>query len=120
MTDSPTPERDYLAEFDLASKRSRSLLMEAGRHINYLRTLLRDLRPFLPADHPWLPGIEEQIALAPQELPEELFMGHAVWLEAGNVRSQDVSAVLDAVVRLVKKRKANGDDASVAHTVLHA
>ena len=39
-----------------------------------------------------------------------LYNGHAVWLEAGNVKGDDVSAVLDAIVRLQKKEledKAN-------------
>jgi hypothetical protein len=62
-----TKERDFLAEFDLASRSTREILVEAGRTVNYLRTLLRDLRPSLPADHPWLLGIDEQIALAPRK-----------------------------------------------------
>lgn len=40
------------------------------------------------------------------ELPEELFDSHAVWLEAGNVQSRDVTRVLDAVVKLMKKRQS--------------
>lgn len=58
-------ERDYMAEFNDASSRSRDILIEAGGHINYLRTLLRELLPFLPKDHPWLPGINEQIETLP-------------------------------------------------------
>lgn len=41
----------------------------------------------------------------PPELPEELFDGHAVWLETGNVQSRDVTKVLDAVVKLIRKRQ---------------
>ncbi len=40
------------------------------------------------------------------ELPEELFDGHAVWLEAGNVQSRDVTRVLDAIVKLIRKRQS--------------
>lgn len=58
-------ERDYMAEFNEASSRSRDILIEAGGHINYLRSLLRDLLPFLPKNHPWLPGINEQIEALP-------------------------------------------------------
>lgn len=56
-------ERDYLAEFDLASAKSRDILYQAGREVNYFRTLLRELRPYIQADHPWLVGIDEQISL---------------------------------------------------------
>lgn len=38
------------------------------------------------------------------DLPEELFDSHAVWMESGNVQSRDVVTVLDAVVRIIRKR----------------
>lgn len=38
------------------------------------------------------------------DFPEELFDSHAVWMESGNVQSRDVVTVLDAVVRIIRKR----------------
>lgn len=53
-----------MSEFNDASASSRDILIEASGHINYLRTLLREFL-FLPKDHPWLPGINEQIEALP-------------------------------------------------------
>lgn len=60
----------------------------------------------------------ELAAARERAIPEELFDGYAVWVELGDAREQttggDVSAVLDAVVRLIRRRLAA--PTSAAHT----
>jgi hypothetical protein len=58
-----TKERDYLAELDAANASMRDIVMQAGREVNYHRSLLAELRQYIPADHPYIPGIDEQIDL---------------------------------------------------------
>lgn len=41
-----------------------------------------------------------------EEIPPELFDGHAIWIECGNVPSQDVTRVLDSIVKLIRKRQS--------------
>lgn len=61
--------RDWLAEFEESNKKSAALLREAGRHVNYLRSLVRDISVYLPKDHPWKPGINEVINALEAEHP---------------------------------------------------
>jgi hypothetical protein len=52
-------QRDYLAEFEKVNEPARELLVDAGRHINYLRTVVRTMLPYFPTDHPYYPGFSE-------------------------------------------------------------
>lgn len=64
----PVPERDFLAELEAASKPARDLLREAGTYINYLRTVIRDMLPYFPKDHPYHVGFSE--AASPAQVAE--------------------------------------------------
>lgn len=106
-------ERDYMAEFNEASSRSRDILIEAGAHVNYLRSLLRDLLPYLPKDHPWLPGINEQIEALPVDerdatiaaLQEEI-RTYLKWRDALSGMVVIPVAHLDALEAEVERYKA--------------
>lgn len=55
-------QRNYLAELEAAIAPVRVALMDAGREINYLRGVVRDLLPFLPKDDPRRVGFTEAAA----------------------------------------------------------
>jgi hypothetical protein len=103
--ESAEPLASYLEDRIRTHADDRCVDISMGR-ANSILQMLRDLQQF----HDWaLPQITNPPQSAPPpvpELPEELFDGHAVWLEAGNVQSQDVTRVLDAIVKLIRKRQS--------------
>lgn len=67
VEDVANPVHDYLAELDASFAPVRDRVREVGRQINYLRSVIRDLLPYLPDDHPRRPGFMEA-AMPPQNV----------------------------------------------------
>lgn len=54
--------RDYLAELKAANEPALALMYDAGTYINYLRSVIRDMLPYFPKDHPYHVGFSEAAA----------------------------------------------------------
>lgn len=57
-----TEQRNYLAEFEKVNEPARALLLDAGRYINYLRTVVREMLPHFPTTDPRHVGFSEAAA----------------------------------------------------------
>lgn len=82
MTDASTvaksetvSQRDYLEELRESQRDINRVLTDAGREVNYLRSMIRTLSDHLPKDHPYWPGIQDILSA---KQPGLFAMGYAL------------------------------------------